>query len=254
MFSVMEVKRDARGAIRAAIGSVILVSFVYVLITELLAYLSAKVLYGDFDMMGAIELMLKGEIVELPQASAYGELLDMAMTVMNYVIAVGFAYVALLISRRQKAGVGELFDVFTIFLRALCLVVLQNIFIALWSMLFIIPGIIAAYRYSMAVFIMLERPELSIMDCLRESKEMTRGFKGKLFLLDLSFILWQLANIAVGYIFMGNPIVTYVCSGLISVVYMPYYHVSLANVYNILSCWKPQPEAEPIQDRDEPIE
>ena len=65
----------------------------------------------------------------------------------------------------------------------------------LWSLLLVIPGIIAAYRYSMAVYIMLDDPSKSPMQCIRESKEMTRGYKGQLFVLDLSFIGWAILSI-----------------------------------------------------------
>jgi len=198
--------------------------------------------------------MMMGNVMDPPEISPAAELLDMAMSVMSYVLAVGFSYVALFISRRQKAGVGELFDVFSIFIRALCLVILKNIFITLWSLLFVIPGLIAAYRYSMAVFIMLERPDLSIMDCLRESKEMTMGSKGKLFLLDLSFLLWHALSFAVAYIFIENHILATVLTAIINVFYLPYYQISLANVYNRLCCWRPQDETIKSDESSEHLE
>ena len=76
--------------------------------------------------------------------------------------------------------------------RLLWLLILESIFVMLWSLLFVIPGIVAAYRYSLAVYIMIDHPELSAMDCIRESKRMTQGFKSQLFMLDLSFVLWLL--------------------------------------------------------------
>ncbi|MBQ7712562.1 MAG: DUF975 family protein [Clostridia bacterium] len=67
---------------------------------------------------------------------------------------------------------------------------LRSLFIGLWSLLFIIPGIVMSYAYSMAFFIQQESKEKNWRVCLDESKELTRGYKGKLFLLDLSFIGW----------------------------------------------------------------
>ena len=69
------------------------------------------------------------------------------------------------------------------------------------ALLFVIPGIIAAYRYSLAIYVMIDHPEYSAMDCLRESKRLTMGYKGQLFLLDLSFILWLILTAlpVVGY-------------------------------------------------------
>ncbi|MBO6040395.1 MAG: DUF975 family protein, partial [Oscillospiraceae bacterium] len=48
------------------------------------------------------------------------------------------------------------------------------------------------YRYSMANYILVNRPELGIMECIRESKRMTQGRKAELFMLDLSFLGWWL--------------------------------------------------------------
>ena len=67
-----------------------------------------------------------------------------------------------------------------------------QLFTALWSLLFVIPGIIASYRYRMAVYLYLDDPDKGILDCIRESKEMMIGHKFELFVLDLSFILWFL--------------------------------------------------------------
>ena len=62
----------------------------------------------------------------------------------------------------------------------------------LWSLLFIIPGIIKSYSYAMTSYILLDRPELSATDALKESEKMMDGHKMDLFILDLSFIGWIL--------------------------------------------------------------
>ena len=62
----------------------------------------------------------------------------------------------------------------------------------LWSLLFVIPGIIKSYSYAMTSYILLDRPELSATDALKESEKMMNGHKMELFLLDLSFIGWIL--------------------------------------------------------------
>jgi uncharacterized membrane protein len=69
---------------------------------------------------------------------------------------------------------------------------MTGLFIFLWTLLFIIPGIIAAYRYSMTSYILLENPDMPVMDAIRRSKEMMDGNKGRLFCLDISFIGWWL--------------------------------------------------------------
>lgn len=79
-----------------------------------------------------------------------------------------------------------------VYRKALLLYILRGLFIALWSLLFIIPGIMAAYSYAMADYILYNHPEMSAMEALRESKRLMHGRKGRLFGLDLSFIGWSL--------------------------------------------------------------
>lgn len=69
---------------------------------------------------------------------------------------------------------------------------LKDLFVGLWSILFVIPGIIAAYNYYLVEFIMADDPQISAMDALRKSKEMMRGHRWNVFVLNLSFIGWLL--------------------------------------------------------------
>ena len=59
-------------------------------------------------------------------------------------------------------------------------------------MLFILPGIIAAYRYRFAVYNLLENPDVGILEALRMSKWQSNGYKFQLFALDLSYLGWDL--------------------------------------------------------------
>ena len=96
----------------------------------------------------------------------------------------------------EKASASRLFSGFgELFWKALGLRLLRLLFIFLWSLLFIIPGIIAAYRYSMADYALCENPEMGAMHALRESAHMMKGNKWKLFCLQLSFIGWQVLSI-----------------------------------------------------------
>lgn len=100
----------------------------------------------------------------------------------------------------------DLFSRFDIFWKALGLRLVIAIFTALWTLLFIIPGIIAAFRYSMAFYIMEENPSMGIMDAISESKEMMRGNKFRLFCLGISFIGWMLLcilTLGIGILWLG---------------------------------------------------
>lgn len=88
--------------------------------------------------------------------------------------------------------IGTLFSQFHQYGNGLCLSLLTALYTFLWTLLFIIPGIIATLSYSMAPFIQAEHPEYTASETLRASKEMMRGHKWELFCLDLSFIGWAI--------------------------------------------------------------
>ncbi len=75
------------------------------------------------------------------------------------------------------------------------IVLLRNIFIGLWSLLFLIPGIIKAYEYRMVTYLIAEHPDMTRKEAFQISKEMMRGQKMDTFVLDLSFFGWYFLNI-----------------------------------------------------------
>ena len=83
---------------------------------------------------------------------------------------------------------------FSNYVRVFLTLFLRDLFIALWSILLVIPGIIASYAYSMVPFILTDNPELSATEALKRSKQMMQGNKGRAFLLDLSFIGWYILS------------------------------------------------------------
>lgn len=80
------------------------------------------------------------------------------------------------------------FQAFNQYGRYLGTSLLMIVFTFLWTLLFIVPGIIKAYSYAMTPYIMHDNPELSPRECIRRSQQMMNGYKWKLFLLDLGFI------------------------------------------------------------------
>ena len=94
-----------------------------------------------------------------------------------------------------------------VFFKALIVHIITTIFIFIGFLLFIIPGIIAVYRYSMVNYIMAENPNMDIMDILRESGRMMKGNKWRLFCLQLSFIGWSILStlaFGIGHLWL-NP-------------------------------------------------
>ena len=78
------------------------------------------------------------------------------------------------------------------YLKSIKVIGLMSIYVFLWSLLLLIPGIIKGYSYCFAPFISMDNENLTAEECIEQSMKMTQGYKMKLFLLDLSFIGWYL--------------------------------------------------------------
>lgn len=97
--------------------------------------------------------------------------------------------------RKENVQFENLFDGFSNFKTSMLLSILMSILIFLWSLLLIVPGIIAALSYSMSYYILNDNPTMTAKEALNESKRMMYGHKGRLFCLYLSFIGWMLLTI-----------------------------------------------------------
>lgn len=97
-----------------------------------------------------------------------------------------------LVKDTEDAQFSDLFAHFDRLGRGFAMNFVLSLFIILWSLLFLIPGIIAAYNYSMVPYLMAEFPDLELMDAIRESKRLMKGNKWRLFCLQMSFFGWAL--------------------------------------------------------------
>lgn len=127
---------------------------------------------------------------------------------------------ALDVSRKQPVSVGSLFEGFKSFGDSLTLYILNAIFIFLWSLLLVIPGIIKAYSYSMGYFILADRPDLSGNQARKRSMYLMKGHKWQLFCLDFSFIGWYLLSL--------------LTLGILAFWVYPYHMTARAEFYNEL--------------------
>lgn len=118
-------------------------------------------------------------------------------------LLMGIVRIFLRIWNKEAFELGNLFDGFKEFSRTLSAYLLMALYVFLWSLLLIIPGIIAALGYSMTFFIMAEDPNITASDAMQKSKEMMLGHKTELFMLGLSFLGWMiLAAIPMGIGFL----------------------------------------------------
>ena len=98
---------------------------------------------------------------------------------------------------------------------------LRNLYTFLWSLLFVIPGIVRGYGYFAVPYILSENPNLDHRRVLDLSRQMTMGYKWELFVTDLSFLGWNLLSA--------------LTLGLVGVFYVnPYYYATRAEIYRFL--------------------
>lgn len=124
-----------------------------------------------------------------------GGTLNLVHFILGGVIRQGYAVYLLKQHDRRDPQINDLFSQFDRFGDGFCLHLLQGLFIALWSLLLIFPGIMKAYAYSMAPFIMAENPNMTPREALNASEDLMYGHKAELFILELSFIGWGLLSV-----------------------------------------------------------
>jgi uncharacterized membrane protein len=111
-------------------------------------------------------------------------------------LIVGLIYYFTKLRNREKATYNNLFDGFKEPLTSSIVgFVLSSIFILLWSLLFLIPGIIKCFAYKMTLYIISENPTIAADEAITQSRKMMDGNKYRLFLLYLSYIGWYLLGI-----------------------------------------------------------
>ncbi|OKL37645.1 DUF975 family protein [Domibacillus mangrovi] len=136
-------------------------------------------------------------------------------------ITVGLTWAWIDMSRGKSISFGHLVHPFqTIFAKTIFVSFLQGLFLLLWTLLFIVPGIIKSFSYMMTFYILRDRPELSPLEVITESRKMMNGHKGEAFVLGLTFIGWLLLGVVtlgIGFLWI-----------------VPYISVTFAHFYDTI--------------------
>lgn len=120
---------------------------------------------------------------------------SLAQFVLRGVVQLG--YVKFLLGQHDGTpyAVADLFSQFDRFSVGFLQSFLRGLYVVLWSLLLLIPGIIKNFSYAMTPFILADHPELKASEAIRRSMDLMQGHKMELFLLELSFIGWDILNI-----------------------------------------------------------
>ena len=187
MVSRAEIKQQAKAQLKGNLGMIILCGIIYFAIVFVLSFI---------PYIGLI-----GSLVIAPP------------------LALGLYKVLLNVTYGEKAEVATLFEPFqTCFGGSIVLNLLVNIFILLWSLLLLIPGIIKSYSYSMSFYILAENPNMTATEAITESRRIMDGHKMEYFVLSLSFIPWIL--------------LACVTFGIAYIYVLPYMYLTVTNFYH----------------------
>lgn len=209
-----ELKAKAKAQIKGKIG----ILFVITLIITVVSGLAGWIL-GMIPFIGSIA----------------------ATVIVTPAFALSTIRVYLMVANNEKPEAKDAFCGFDDFWAAFKVTFLVGLFTFLWSLLFVIPGIVKSYSYSMAMYILAENKGKPALECIEESKEMTNGHKMELFVLNLSFIGWALLGV--------------ITFGIAYIWVIPYMQTTFTNAYHSL---KPvvvaQPAQEPVEQIEEPVQ
>ena len=145
---------------------------------------------GDLD--SGIGAFLAGSAIYITIAAIA---MGIAFFILGSVISVGYKKYNLKLTDKKEAGFDNLFAYFPYWKNVLKTKVLKTIYEILWTLLFIVPGIIASFSYAMTDYILAENPELTASEAIEKSKDMMEGNRWRLFCLEISFIGWELLSI-----------------------------------------------------------
>lgn len=163
--------------------------------------LARQHLQGNYATVLLITVVYSVLVAALSSFAGIGTLL------LGGVLTVGLSSAILSLIRTGTTKIEYLFDGFKQDLGAqIVAYILQSIFIALWTLLFIIPGIVKTFSYAMTFYILRDNPGISGSEAIERSRQMMNGHKWELFCLQFSFIGWILLSLltfGVGAIFLA---------------------------------------------------
>ena len=174
-------------------------------------------IFQNLWMMGLAVCLLIG----LMESAAAGILPGIGALIVVGPLEYGMAFIFLKQARdHQPVQLGDMFRGFQDDFGGTFLIgLMTSLFTFLWSLLFVIPGIVKMYAYSMAYYIKLDHPDYGWKACIDESRQLMDGHKWEKFVLDLSFLGWMLLSA------MFAPVTIWLD---------PYRAITNANYYNRL--------------------
>ena len=158
--------------------------------------------WGDGIAPGLRAFLIGGAVYLILAAVVLGVL----YFILGSVIEVGYSRFNLNLTAGEKPPFETLFSYFPHWKTVAVAWLLQSVYVLLWMLLLVIPGIVASYSYAMTSFILAENPELTASEAITQSKAMMEGNRWRLFCLRFSFVGW--AILCVFTLGIGNLVLT----------------------------------------------
>ncbi|WP_397540193.1 DUF975 family protein [Rummeliibacillus pycnus] len=175
---ISEIKRQSLESLKGSWGLGVLLSFIMFIIYYIFPSIVEIILSGGFN---------QGE------KSTGVKVVNLIISILQIPFSIGVYWFYLSLVRKNNPQISNVFSVYKDGKTSIKLIgasILQGIFIFLWSLLLIIPGIIKSIAYSQTFYLLRDHPEYTILEAITESRRRMDGLKWKYFLLGLSFIGW----------------------------------------------------------------
>jgi len=186
----------------------LLISLVYVVMVTVVSWLTFR-LPGQINQQDILGRLSSGEVPNLliiyTNFRPLGAFLACLLYLIQPALSFGFISFCVKTNRSQSTEYKDLFNGFQFYAKVLLIFLVTTIYIFLWSLLLIIPGIVASYRYRMAYYILLDDPRKGVFQCIEESRALMHGSKVDLLTIDLSFIGWFVLDFFVSALILPLP-------------------------------------------------
>lgn len=197
-------------------------TFMYLIFVLFIGIIGPDVLF-IYSIGGELQVDPTALAVLILSYICLGGVCFLIYSVIQGIFNYGYSVFTLHLGKQEEAKVDDVFSGFkkkNLF-KSMKLGLMQAIFLFLWSLLLIVPGIIKYFSYSMSYYILVENPDYTASEALRESKRIMKGQKLKLFVIWLSFIGWFLLAAFIG-MFTFN---------LSFIFISPYYNTTVSHFY-----------------------
>lgn len=223
MKSRVQIKEEAKALIRTGRVSPILVSAIVIVVELVMSEIVSLLEYGSLSVTQMYDILQSGDLESMATMTTTSHpaagFVSILVSLVTMVLAAGYYTYLMGIRRGQEMPYSSVLEGLDIAGKVIWCNILMSLKVFLWSLLFVFPGIIAAYRYRFAIYNIIENPQMTASEAIAASCRQTEGWKMELFVLDLSFIGWSF--------------LVFLTGGILGIWYRPYFILSDLGYYEM---------------------